>query len=136
VTTLENLVDELGIDKVTSESFARDKARLVRTFLVTYGCLAEDIDELIRAGDLSEADDLVQEWIALHELAPFVEMERPPETARPSGPLSESRESGSFFLAKRGTDSEVTILAAAWTTPTAASLRRPSDCWNCSGRES
>ena len=62
------------IDLLTQANYVRERARLEKLFFKTYKVSPEDIDQAIRAGIIRESG-LVDEWIALYDLGPFIEDE-------------------------------------------------------------
>jgi hypothetical protein len=103
--TIEELVDELGIEEMTPTRFENERARLAKKFYMVYGVLAYDeIDELIRENEV-RMDELVQEWINLHALSPYIQREsRPPKDAKATASQNQSRETGSFYFRRSGRD--------------------------------
>src|SRR5262249_50685844 len=84
---------------MTPAMFLRERARLEKQFLIPYGVhTAAEIDRMIRSGEIQESE-LVQDWIELHELEPYVfsnARRRPPDTRRSDDLGQEGRESGLF----------------------------------------
>lgn len=92
--TLEDLVDELGIDEMTPERFVQERARLLREFRLQFGVNAHEIDELVESGAF-HTHPLVESWIDLQEMAPFLQFgERPPRRQRSGATQVEGRGSG------------------------------------------
>lgn len=89
--TLEQLVDELGIQEMTEARFENERARLAKRFLRLYGVLAfEEIDEMICSNKV-QTNDLVQQWINLHALRPYIARTRAQPKPPPNvGPTSDT----------------------------------------------
>jgi hypothetical protein len=67
-------IDDLlaGTEPFTLADFRRECAAIERRFLTEHGTHAEDIDVAIRRGVLPCTDQLVEEWVALWTLAPYI----------------------------------------------------------------
>lgn len=65
-----------GTDPFTLADFQRERIALERGFLAEHGTHAEDIDDTVRRGVLPCTDRLVEDWVALWALAPYVGVER------------------------------------------------------------
>lgn len=73
--TIDDLLAEFGTESFTLADFQRERAELELRFLAVHGTHAEDIDAAIRRGVLPCTDSLVEEWIDLWALAPYVGVE-------------------------------------------------------------
>jgi hypothetical protein len=96
---IDQLVEELGIETMTPSAFQSERRRLERQFMAIH-CLAPTmINPAIRDGDIQDCD-LVQEWIELMALEPYVvpkeKRRRPPEIK--SEESQQGRESGLFHF--------------------------------------
>ena len=79
--SLDNLVDELGIEEMTYARYASERARLARTLHLKYGwpAIEEEIDAIIRSGAV-HTDEVVEAWINLTALEPYIQRDsRPPK---------------------------------------------------------
>jgi hypothetical protein len=72
---IEDLLAEFDTKPFTLADYQRERAELERRFLASHGTHAEDIDTAIRRGILLCNDPLVEEWVALQALAPYVSAE-------------------------------------------------------------
>ena len=96
---IDQIVEELGIEIMTPSAFQSERRRLERRFMEIH-CLAPTmINPSIRDGDIQDCD-LVQEWIDLMALEPYVapkeKRRRPPQ--RKSEESQQGRESGLFHF--------------------------------------
>ncbi len=68
-------IDDLigGIEPFNLVDFQRERAALERQFLARHGTHAEDIDIAIHRGVLPCHDPLVEAWVALQALAPYLD---------------------------------------------------------------
>jgi hypothetical protein len=73
--SIDDLLAEFETEPFTLAEFQRERADLERRFLAAHGTHAEDIDVAIRRGVLPCTDPLVEEWVALWSLAPYVGVE-------------------------------------------------------------
>lgn len=71
--TIDDLLTDA--DVFTLADFHRERAELERRFLAEHGTHAEDIDCAVRRGVLPCTDPLVEKWVALWALAPYVGVE-------------------------------------------------------------
>lgn len=69
---IDYLIAEFGTEPFTLADYRRDRADLERRFLAVHGTHAEDIDVAIRRGVLPCTDPLVEAWVDLQSLAPYV----------------------------------------------------------------
>lgn len=69
---IDDLLAEFGTEAFTLADYKRERAALERRFLAVHGTHAEDIDVAIRRGVLPCTDPLVEDWVALQALAPYV----------------------------------------------------------------
>jgi hypothetical protein len=74
--SIDDLLAEFGTEPFTLADFQRERADLEQRFLAVHGTHAEDIDIAIRRGVLPCTDPLVEEWVALWSLAPYVGVEQ------------------------------------------------------------
>lgn len=70
--TLEEFLSDVLV--FTKETFIQEKSKLENLFLLQMNIKSEDIEGRIK-NDLSCDNELVQEWIALHALEPYLEKE-------------------------------------------------------------
>ena len=70
--SIDDLLTRFGTKAFTAADYQRERAGLERRFLSIHGTHSEDIDVAIRRGVLPCTDPLVEEWIALQALAPYV----------------------------------------------------------------
>lgn len=73
--SIDDLLVEFGTEPFTLADFQRERVALELRFLATHGTHTEDIDIAIRRGVLPCTDPLVEEWVALWSLAPYVGVE-------------------------------------------------------------
>jgi hypothetical protein len=98
--SIDDLLEEFKTEPFTLADFRRERALLERRFLMTYGIHAVDIDDLVRRGELHNTE-LVEQWVALHALAPYVNARDRPPRPPPMQAHEEahaSRESGFFIF--------------------------------------
>jgi hypothetical protein len=96
--SIDDLLEEFGSEPFTLADFRRERAQLERRFLMTYGIHAVDIDDVVRRGDL-HSTELVEQWVALHALAPYVgARDRPPRPPIEAPETHAGRESGLFVF--------------------------------------
>lgn len=69
--SIDELLEEFGTRTFTLADFYRERSQLERKFLMTYGIHPVYIDGVIRRGEL-HCTTLVDQWVALHELAPYL----------------------------------------------------------------
>lgn len=70
--SIDDLLAEFGTEPFTLADYQRERADLERRFLAVHGTHAEDIDVAIRRGVLPCTDPLVEAWVDLQSLAPYV----------------------------------------------------------------
>lgn len=70
--SIDDLLAEFGTEPFTLADYQRERADLEKRILVKHGTHAEDIDVAIRRGVLLCTDPLVEEWVELMALAPYV----------------------------------------------------------------
>jgi hypothetical protein len=68
---IDDLLEEFETEPFTERIFLQERAYLVREFLMTCSVHADDIDEMIRTGELHQTE-LTARWVALHELGRYV----------------------------------------------------------------
>lgn len=69
---IADLLARFNTKSFTGADYQRQRAVLERRFLSIHGTHAEDIDTAIQRGVLLCSDPLVEEWLALAALAPYV----------------------------------------------------------------
>lgn len=69
-------IDELlaGVPIYTRAQFELDRERLEHGFLMLHRLQADAIDRAIIDGTLSCCNPLVEEWIAIHDMEPYLEI--------------------------------------------------------------
>jgi len=72
---IDDLLAVSDAQPFTLADYRREGAELEQRFLAEHGTHAEDIDVAIRRGVLPCDDPLVQEWVALQALLPYVSTE-------------------------------------------------------------
>jgi len=73
--SIDDLLSEFGAEAFTLADYQRERANLEARFLAVHGTQREDIDVAIRRGLLPCADPIVERWVALQALAPYLEEE-------------------------------------------------------------
>ncbi len=71
--SIDDLLAEFGTEAFTLADYQRERADLERRFLAVHGTHAEDIEVAIRRGLLPCTDPLVEEWVDLMSIAPYLE---------------------------------------------------------------
>ncbi len=73
--SIDELLSDFGTEVFTLADYQREREELATRFLAVHGTHAEDIDVAIRRGLLPCADPIVERWVALQALAPYLEEE-------------------------------------------------------------